>query len=128
MNNQTMNTSIYAEGDLFATEFKKKIQGARARREISARVAQQSIQEIEDFRWVVKNASKVRGSIIQYGEQVEILVEENRRLRDQLIQQNHALAAQVQRMREKPRKMSAFGAGASLMDEQKPSEGLSSWW
>ena len=126
MNNQT--TSIYDQADLFSDDFKKKIQGARARREITALAAQKSIQEIEDFKWVIKNASKVRGNIIQYGEQVSILTEENRRLRDQLIHSNNQLADHIQRMREKPRKKAAFGAGTSVMDEQKPSEGLSSWW
>tara|TARA_B100000902_G_C27094593_1_gene805588 strand:- start:33 stop:524 length:492 start_codon:yes stop_codon:yes gene_type:complete len=128
MINRTMNTSIYQEVEVFATEFKKKIQGARARREITAVAAQKSNEEIEDFKWILKHAGKVRGNIIQYGEQVEILVEENRRLRDQLIHSNNQLADHIQRMREKPRKKTAFGAGASVMDEQKPSEGLSSWW
>ena len=128
MNNKPMNTSIYAEGDIFAEDFKNKIQAALARREISARVAQQSSEEIDDFRWVIKHASKVRASIIQYGEQVTLLAEENRRLRDQLINSNNQLADQIQRMREKTRKKTAFGAGASVMDEQKPASGLASWW
>ena len=126
MNIQT--TSIYDQADLFSEDFKKKIQGARARREITALAAQKSIQEIEDFKWVIKNASKVRGNIIQYGEQVSVLAEENRRLRDQLIHSNNQLADYIQRMREKPRKRGAFGAGASVMDEQKPSGGLAPWW
>ena len=56
------------------------------------------------LQWVIKNASKVRGNIIQYGEQVSIFTEENRRLRDQLIHSNNQLADHIQRMREKPRK------------------------
>ena len=128
MNNQQMNTSIYQEVELFTTEFKKKIQGARARREITALAAQKSVEEIEDLRWILKHAGKFRGDIIQYGEQVEILAEENRRLRDQLIHSNNQLADHIQRMREKPRKRGAFGAGASVMDEQKPSGGLAPWW
>ena len=128
MNNQPMNTSIYQEVEAFATEFKKKIQGARARREITALAAQKSNQEVEDLKWILKHAGKFRGDVIQYGEQVTLLAEENRRLRDQLIHSNNQLADHIQRMREKPRKKGAFGAGASVMDEQKPSGGLAPWW
>ena len=128
MNNQPMNTSIYQEVEAFATEFKKKIQGARARREITALAAQKSNEEIEDLRWILKHAGKFRGDIIQYGEQVTLLAEENRKLRDQLIHSNNQLADHIQRMREKPRKRGAFGAGASVMNEQKPSGGLAPWW
>ena len=123
-----MNTSIYQEVEAFATEFKKKIQGARARREITALAAQKSNQEVEDLKWILKHAGKFRGDVIQYGEQVTLLAEENRRLRDQLIHSNNQLADHIQRMREKPRKKGAFGAGASVMDEQKPSGGLAPWW
>lgn len=122
-----MKTSIYNNAIQFAENEKKNIQDLRKSKNISARQAQKSMEEIEDFLWVVQNAGKVRGSIIEYGDQVAFLVEENQKLRDRVAYQNNILAQQIQRMRE-PKSRMAFGAGASLMDQQKPSSGLAPWW
>ena len=55
-----MNTSIYQEVEAFATEFKKKIQGARARREITALAAQKSNEEMErKCCWFYKKSCSV---------------------------------------------------------------------